>query len=263
MSTERYDSIGIGYDETRKADPYLAERMFQLIRRDDVSANYLDVGCGTGNYTAALANKGLHFTGMDPSSEMLRNALAKNDAIKWIQGAAESIPSEDSSIDGVLVCLSIHHWTDLVAGFKEIQRVLKPGGKMVLFTTLPEQTLGNWLNHYFPVMIQDSIDILPTGDQLKHAFGASGLEVIKEEKYYVQPDLQDWFLYCGKHRPELYFKEEVRRGISSFSLLSNRNEVSAGLQQLKEDISSGRIEDIIAQHANELGDYLFIVAEKP
>lgn len=262
MNNIRYDRIGKGYDGTRRADPYLAERMYQLLKSDSPNAVYLDVGCGTGNYTVSLANRGMTFKGLEPSNEMLDKARKKDSTVDWMHGRAEDIPLPGNSVDGVLVSLSIHHWKDLKLGFQEIHRVLKKGGKMVLFTTLPEQTKAYWLNHYFPRMIDDSIHILPTWERIEEAYQHAGLQVTAREKYFVQPDLDDWFLYCGKHRPEMYFREDVRSGISSFSLLSNREEVEKGLSQLRNDIDSDHITDIMQQHENELGDYLFVVAEK-
>ena len=82
------------------------------------------------------------------------------------------------------------------------------------------------------------------------------------EKYFIQPDLQDHFLYVGKHRPRLYMDAQIRQGISSFSALANQAEVRVGLQQLEEDITSGVVQQHIEAYENDLGDYLFIVAEK-
>ena len=131
----RYDTIGIGYDSTRKADPFLASRMFHFLQATE-SGLYLDIGCGTGNYTLALHAKGLPFIGIDPSTEMLNKAKQKSDSIQWKTGKAEKIELESGSIDGVLVSLTIHHWENLTQGFREINRVLKEEGRMVLFTTL-------------------------------------------------------------------------------------------------------------------------------
>ena len=80
MTTERYDKIGIGYDSTRKADSYLTQKMFSFLCTGQSNSQYLDVGCGTGNYTTALHQMGLNFIGIEPSDEMLRKAKAKNSA---------------------------------------------------------------------------------------------------------------------------------------------------------------------------------------
>ena len=259
---ERYDNIGIGYDSSRKADSYIAQRMHDLLHTGQSDSLYLEVGCGTGNYTNALHAKGMQFIGIDPSDEMLDKAKAKNPAIAWKKGHAEQMDLEDESVDGVLLSLTIHHWKDLNKGFREVDRVLKPQAKVVLFTTLPEQTLAYWLHHYFPKMIEDSIEILPTMQQIQAAFQATRLEIVVQEPYFVRADLEDRFLYCGKYRPELYFQEEIRRSISSFSMLSRKEEVEKGLQALRADIDSGKIQQIIKDYENDLGDYLFLVARK-
>ena len=261
-SSTRYDKIGIGYDSTRRADPYLAQRMYSLLKVENKNARYLDVGCGTGNYTHGLNQMGMHFTGLEPSDEMLEKARIKNSAIEWVKGSAEDIPLRDHSFDGVLISLSIHHWKDIDVGFSEVARVLKPGGKLVLFTTLPEQTGAYWLSHYFPTMIEDSTKVLPPMNHIKKAFKQAGLDILEQEPYFVKPNLQDWFLQCGKHNPEMYFREDVRRGISSFSLISKQEEVKEGLIKLRQDIDSGKVLQVMKDHDNNMGDYLFLVAKK-
>ncbi len=261
-SKARYDKIGIGYDTTRQADPYLSQKMHDLIFTGNKDSLYLDIGCGTGNYTSVLNEKGLKFTGIDPSDEMLNKARMKNRSIKWLKGNAEQIPVDSEFYDGVLVSLTIHHWKDLNKGMKEIYRVLKKNGKVVLFTTLPNQTHGYWLRHYFPKMIEDSVKILPEFEVIENAFKGANIKMTRQEPYYVKPDLQDWFLYCGKHDPEMYFREEVRRGISSFSLIAHQNEIQSGLKKLRNDIDTGEIKQVMENFQNELGDYLFIVGKK-
>ena len=260
-TADRYNSIGVGYDNTRKPDPYLANRMFELIQSENPNAKFLDVGCGTGNYTSVLSDMGLSITGIEPSSEMLEKAKTKNPNISWLQGTAENIPITDKSIDGVLVSLTMHHWHDLNKGFSEISRVLKKNGKAVLFTTYPEQTEMYWLNHYFPQMIVDSIAILPTKSAIENATNLAGMAITNYETYSVKPDLQDQFLYCGKHNPELYFEQRIRNGISSFSLLAYENEVETGLRKLRTDIDSGEFNKVAKRYENDLGDYMFVVVE--
>ncbi len=79
----RYDKIGIDYDSTRRADKYLAQRMFYLINSEQEESLYLDIGCGTGNYTSILNKMGLNFIGIDPSDEMMDKAKEKNSSIIW------------------------------------------------------------------------------------------------------------------------------------------------------------------------------------
>src|SRR5260370_39047567 len=65
-----YQRIGHGYDLTRRADPYITSRLaFHLQIHPD--CRYLDVACGTGNYTHALAKTGGAWSGLDQSAAML------------------------------------------------------------------------------------------------------------------------------------------------------------------------------------------------
>lgn len=258
----KYDRIGLAYNETRKADPYLTSALFRLLNPSKTGI-YLDVGCGTGNYTSALAEKGVHLIGLDPSSTMLEKAQKQHRGMQWHIGKAESIPFDDNSMDGVLATLTLHHWDDITAGFKEIYRVLKPGGRFLFFTATPHQMEGYWLNHYFPQMLQKSIQQMSSKAAIQKMLKEALLGLVLTEKYFIQPDLQDGILYVGKHQPERYFEEGLRGGISSFSDLANRSEVANGLLQLREDIDNQSIQGIVKSYENTEGDYLFVLAEKP
>ncbi len=261
MRQEKYDTIGVDYNSTRRADKYLASRMMYHLSPDK-SEKYLDIGCGTGNYTAALWKEGINFIGVDPSSEMLQKARAMKTDIDWRQGRVEKIPVKDESVEGVLASLTIHHWSDLEVGFKEISRVLKSNGRIAIFTSSSKQMEGYWLNHYFPKMMEKSIRQMPALSLIENALINTGFRVIEKEPYFVKPDLNDLFLYAGKERPSLYLKEEVRAGISSFSSLSNASEVQKGLKVLENDIESGEINKIMEGFVNDQGDYLFLSAIK-
>lgn len=257
----KYDKIGTGYNSTRQADPYLKERLFYHLQPKSRGL-YLDIGCGTGNYTISLANKGFNFVGVEPSEKMLNEAKSRNQAINWLKGTAEQIPADDQAFDGIVATLTIHHWTDLKKAFIEISRVMADNGKLVLFTSTPEQMKGYWLNHYFPQMLNSSIAQMPSITDIKEAIAQTELEITDVEKYFIKDDLQDCFLYVGKNNPDRYFDDTIRHGISSFSSLANIEDVKQGLSKLKSDIDNQVFDKIKDQYANELGDYLFITIEK-
>ncbi len=259
--TSKYDRIGVNYNETRKADNYLSGRMHDLLRSKPEGL-YLDVGCGTGNYTIELAKKGVNFIAIDPSERMLNLAKSKYDKIDWRLGEAENTGLDSDSIHGILGSLTMHHWTDLNIAFRELYRIMKSGGTMVLFTSTSEQMKFYWLNHYFPRMMNDSIQQMPSLKIILEALKQAGFDVKEKEKYFVKPDLDDHFLYCGKDRPWLYLEENIRKGISSFSDLANMEEIEFGLSRLENDIEEGRINEIMQRFKSEEGDYLFLVAQK-
>jgi ubiquinone/menaquinone biosynthesis C-methylase UbiE len=257
---EKYDLIGKTYNQTRRADPYLLSRMRALLELKDGCA-YLDIGCGTGNYTSQLHSPQAPFIGIDPSETMLARAREQNPNVRWELGAVEDIPLPNSCVHGCLASLTTHHWSSLARGFGEVRRVMHDGGKVVIFTTTPEQTAAYWLSRYFPQAMEKSVQQLPSLAATQHALESSGFEITQVEPYSVSNDLQDFFLYSGKFRPEMYFDPIIRSGISTFSSLADVVEIEMGLEKLRRDINSGAIYEIIRKSENDLGDYLFIVAK--
>lgn len=257
----KYDKIGKGYNHTRKADPHLVQQLIQHLR-PETGKLYLDIGCGTGNYTHALAQKGFQLIGIDPSKKMLTKAAELNSTIKWQLGTAEDTGLPAPSVNGIIATLTIHHWQDLGKAFQELYRVLK-AGRIVIFTSTPAQMEGYWLNHYFPEMMEASIRQMPSFEQVSLAMTLAGFTDITPVPWFIPKNLEDKFLYSGKENPSLYLEASVRNGISSFTALAHQSEVNQGLTRLKRDIKSGEISEIIAQHQNTLGDYLYIIGSKP
>ncbi len=256
---KNYDRIGRNYDSTRRADSYLVSRLaFNLdIKRGGI---YLDVACGTGNYTVALAEeKGGAWHGIDCAEQMIETARRKNDSVEWHLADAASLPFANESFDGAICTLAIHHFESLPLAFGEIRRVLKPKAAFVIFTSLPEQTRGYWLAEYFPVAIEKSAAALPDLETIEHALREAEFDLLETESYEIRKDLQDLFLYSGKYKPEIYLDDKVRRNISTFALLAEENEVKAGCERLAADIESGRIQSIIERH-EQTSDYIFVTA---
>ncbi len=252
-----YDRIGQGYDTTRRADPGIVARLIHHLQPTK-EGNYLDLACGTANYTTCLAQQGLRITGVDASLHMLEQAALKAPQLKLLHGLAENLPFEAHCFDGAICTLAIHHFTDLAAAFREVRRVLT-GGRFVIFTATPEQMHGYWLNHYFPQALKWGIT--PSLETVRGALEQSGFRFVEYEIWEIPENPVDLFLYAGKHKPELYFNPRIRTGISPFAAGGNAAEVEAGLTKLSEDLESGQFTQVAASYSNTGGDYGFVICE--
>jgi ubiquinone/menaquinone biosynthesis C-methylase UbiE len=95
----------------------------------------LDVGCGTGELLTRLAAKypASKLAGLDPVPEMLNVAKGKLSAdVDLRVGWANSLPWGDGTFDVVVSCNMFHYVTHPVAAIREMERVLRPGGQLVI-----------------------------------------------------------------------------------------------------------------------------------
>ena len=253
-----YDRIGFGYDETRHADPRIAERLASHLNLS-FDGTYVDVACGTGNYTTLLASRGGRWIGIDCSSQMLLAARDKTTTVTWCLGDASQLPLRTGMAAGAVCGQAIHHFPDLHAAFAEVARVTAHG-RFVIFTSTREQLRGYWLNHYFPDAMMLSMKQTPSLCDIESTLKSVGFRDVSAEPFEAPQDITDLFLYAGKHRPALYLQEEIRRNISTFRTYADASEVATGVTQLSSDIASGQIERIMGQYAHTGGDYLFVTA---
>lgn len=123
----------------------------------------LDLGCGGGFMSEALAQRGAKVIGVDPSQPAIaiarKHAEATSLAIDYRTGTGESLPVTESSVDIVLCVDVLEHVRDLDTVLDEVRRVLKPGG-LFLFDTINR----TWLASLVVVTFGESLlQLLPRG----------------------------------------------------------------------------------------------------
>jgi SAM-dependent methyltransferase len=94
-----------------------------------------DLGCGTGQVTAALAPFVHRVVGIESSRAMLRAAqkrLAGLDNVELRSGEVEALPLDDRSLDAATLFLVLHHTADPSAVLREVARVLRPAGRLLV-----------------------------------------------------------------------------------------------------------------------------------
>jgi len=91
----------------------------------------LDVGAGTGKFTALLLSRGLAVTAVDPSKDMLDQLRFLHPGVRAAEGTAEATGLADASFDVASVAQA-WHWCDPIAASTELSRVLRAGGTLGL-----------------------------------------------------------------------------------------------------------------------------------
>ena len=112
----------------------------------------LEVGFGGGGLLAALLARSRHVVGVDISAAMLRRAerrfagALEAGTLRLIHTSAETLPLSDASVDRIASVSSLYFWPKLDAAFRELARVMKPGGHLAIAWEPPEE-LRKWPGH--------------------------------------------------------------------------------------------------------------------
>jgi 2-polyprenyl-3-methyl-5-hydroxy-6-metoxy-1,4-benzoquinol methylase len=131
---EYYESLWEGIPEGLRP-PHMAARLAFLLEHAPAGARVLDVGCGEGWFTAALARAGREAVGIDVAQEPLRRAREREAGLDLRLVPAEGPwPLRDASFEVVWAGEVIEHVADTAGWLSEVRRVLRSAGALVLST---------------------------------------------------------------------------------------------------------------------------------
>lgn len=154
-SKRHFDSIATSYNISHEGK-FCADMYTPLIRAIHKSKGetLLDLGCGNGNLLTRLMRCGFALTGADLSEAMIERARQRLDGYaELIVADAGYLPFPADAFD-VLVCnASFHHYPDPEAALKEMHRVLRPGGTLLIgecYMPQPLRAAMNVLKRFSP-----------------------------------------------------------------------------------------------------------------
>lgn len=138
-----FDEVAQQWDKMRKSffSETLRDKVFSTasIQKGKTAA---DIGAGTGFITEGLIRNGLKVIAADHSEAMLEEMRKKFSSVKGINyhlGEAEKLPIPDGTVDYAFANMYLHHVEFPLKAIKEMVRILKPGGKLII-TDLDEHT---------------------------------------------------------------------------------------------------------------------------
>jgi SAM-dependent methyltransferase len=241
----RYDRIGRGYGAARREDPRIAAA---IERGLGAARSVVNVGAGTGSYEPGDRE----VTAVEPSAVMIAQLPAGSAPV--LQASAEALPFGDDSVDAAMAIFSDHHWEDRVAGMRELRRIARE--RVVLINADPALIGDFWLaRDYLPGFAR----IAPETYRERGFWAAELgdlLGAVEIEPIMISADCRDGFCGSWWRRPEAYFDESVRVGISVFQLLPEA-EVREGLERLRADLDDGtwarRNAELLDREETDLG----------
>ena len=216
-----YDEIGRGYSGQRRTDPRIAPRIWAALGD---ARTVLNVGAGTGSYEPTDRE----VTAVEPSATM--RAQRPAGSAPCVAAVAESLPFADGQFDAAMAVLSDHHWSDPIAGLREMQRVAR---RVVVFQWDNIRIGEFWLVRDYLTEFWAATRARPTLAERAAVLDAS------MEPVLIPWDCQDGFLACYWRRPHAYLEDAVRRGSSAWAQVGPEAERRA-VRALAADLASGR-----------------------
>ncbi len=135
-----FDNIAPAYDFMNRAMTFGLDRVWlrSLLRRacQSAPAQVVDLATGTGDVALALRKRlpQAHITGLDLSDGMLCIARRKADRIgvhvDFVRGDCLATGLPDNSVDLITIAYGVRNFQDLAAGYREMARILRPGGRL-------------------------------------------------------------------------------------------------------------------------------------
>jgi ubiquinone/menaquinone biosynthesis C-methylase UbiE len=149
----------------------------------------LDVACGPGILSAAIAKTAREVVAFDLTPQMLKKAAqrcaeAGLDNVTFREGNATELPFADAAFDAVVTRLSVHHFDRPARVMSEISRVLRPGGHFVLADVISSEVPAE-------SELQNAIEILRDPSHVRMLPGSELTSLVKDEGFAIE-SLTSW-----------------------------------------------------------------------
>lgn len=200
----------------------------------------LDLGCGTGRFTAPLATTFRTTTlGVEPSLRMLGQArqAVDDDRSVFIGGRAEQLPLQDDAVVAAFALNVLHHVVDRRAAARELDRVVTATGPLVVTGSVVADYHQRLMSRWFPSYPALADRLLPTIGQLEDDLATGGWRIAAAEQI-EQPLAADLSEYAER---------VALRGQSLLELLPDA-EFHAGVEAMREEARGARSAPVVDRY---------------
>lgn len=216
-----YEKIGNQYNNIRLDAKKDMENVIRVIKKyvNCENAKVLDIGCGTGKYGEMMQKNGYNVIGIDKSRTQINQA---NQLIEAYEGDATNIPFEDNLFDICTMIIMIQQLSkeDRLKAFKEVYRVLKTNGILLIKTCSHKDLQYRFTAKFFPKTLEIDKARYPDITELR-----------KELSIFSKIEIENSSIMIEKSK-ERYLNQFEKRGTSNFSFLTDI-EICEGIKKFK------------------------------
>lgn len=219
-----YGEIGANYSRFRQPDPRIAGYINEAL---GTALRVIDVGAGAGSYEPLNRE----VVAVEPSRSM--RSQRPPHLPKAIDAVAEDLPFPDQGFDAGMAIFTVHQWSDLASGLRELRRVTC--GPIVILTCDPAEVQRFWLHDYAPMVLATEARRYPEIQTITaHLGGAVDVTDVP-----IPLDCKDGFNEAYYGRPERLLEEGARQACSAWSFV-DRQTSDRYVDHLRDDLRSGR-----------------------
>src|SRR5579863_267092 len=219
MATEHKEHILDQF--TRQAMPFATaaairneDALNRIVKMAEAGQNdtVLDVACGPGLLACAFARVTRHVTGVDLTPAMLEQARALQrqqglENLTWQEGDVLPLPYADHSFSIVSTRFAFHHFLDPLAVLKEMRRVCRPGGRVVVADSAPAADKADAFNRMERLRDPSHVRAMPL-EELRALFASAGIPEPRMETHSMEAELEG---LLQRSFPEAGNAERIRK----------------------------------------------------
>ncbi len=181
----------------------------------------LDIACGPGLVSCTFAPGAAHVTGLDMVPAMLERARVLQEKkglsnLDWKQGTATSLPFSEGEFEAVITRFSFHHYLDPETALREMKRVCKPSGIVLVADVAPRPSAQDAYNE-----VEKLRDPSHTRALTEAEFEALGraleMKLVRRMAYHLESDLEGLLLASFPHpgdadKVRALFQQDIETG---------------------------------------------------
>lgn len=217
-----YEKIGNEYNDIRLDAKNDRENVIKIIKKyaNSKHKKILDIGCGTGKYGEMMQENGYKVVGIDKSKTQINQAKQLMEAY---EGDATNLPFEDESFDVCTMIIMLQQLSkkDRIKAFKEVHRVLKTNGILIIKTCSHEDLQYRFTAKFFPKTLEIDKTRYPDITELR-----------SELSVFSKIEIENSSIIVEKSK-EKYLEQYKKRGTSNFSFLTDK-EICEGIKNFEE-----------------------------